>query len=308
MPNGQRIVITGATGLIGRQLIEQLSRRGDHVTALVRDVERGRTQAPGAAEYIAWSSAMADGPWVSAIDGADAVINMAGTSVATRWSPEQKRRIRESRIDGTRNIIAAIAAAARKPRTLINASAVGYYGTSTSATFTERSGPGEGFLADICAAWEAEARTAEALGVRVVLLRTGVVLEPHGGVLAQVVPTFKLFAGGPLGSGRQWFPWIHIDDEIGITLWALDNEEVSGAINAVAPEAITYKQFSSALGDTLGRPSFFPVPKFILDMVLGEASMIVVEGQRVVPERTAALGYSFKHREIGEALRDLIAA
>jgi uncharacterized protein (TIGR01777 family) len=303
---GKRIIVTGATGFLGSRIIKLLSRRGDQVVALVRDIERGRRLAPGAAEYLSWSSSMKDGDWARAIDGADAVINLAGTPVAERWSDANKKKMRESRLEGTRHIVEAIGRAASKPRVLVNASGVGYYGTSDSKIFTENSPAGTDFLAKLCAEWEAEALKAEEHGVRTVIVRTGIVLDPHGGALARLLPTFRLFVGGPVASGKQWFPWVHIDDEIAIYLWAIDNEEVRGAVNAAAPGVVNSKEFSATLGKVLGRPSFFPVPKFAIDLILGEGSLILIEGQRVVPERTQALGFEFRHPELREALESLL--
>jgi uncharacterized protein (TIGR01777 family) len=306
MPDRKRIVITGATGLIGTRLVEHLAGRGDSVAVLARDPERARRVAPGAADYFEWSGSMTDGGWTSSIDGADAVINLAGSSVSTRWTSEQRKRIRGSRIDGTRHLVAAMERSARPPRTLISASGVGYYGTSKTKTFTEDSPAGSDFLATTCIDWEGEAIRAEGLGVRVVLLRTGIVLEPNGGALGKLLPTFRAFAGGPMGSGKQWFPWIHIEDELGLLIWALDNEEVSGPVNAVAPGIVTNGEFSETLGRVLGRPTFFAVPKFVLDLVFGEASLILVKGQRAIPERAEALGYWFRFPKLENALRNLL--
>lgn len=303
---GKRIVITGATGLIGSRLVRKLAERGDRVTALVRDTERARRQAPGAAEYLAWSSGNVSAEVAAALDGADGVINLAGATVGTRWSEKQKRAIHDSRILGTRGIIEAMGRAKQPPRALINASAVGYYGTSESKIFTEDSPAGSDFLARTCIAWEEEARKAEKLGVRVVLVRTGVVLDPKGGALAKMLPPFKMFVGGPMASGNQWMSWIHIDDEIEIFLWALGNEQATGPVNAAAPEPLTSRDFSALLGKVLHRPSFFKVPKFVLDLILGEGSLILTEGQRVAPERTEKLGYRFLHPRAEEAMRDLL--
>ncbi|MEP7218242.1 MAG: TIGR01777 family oxidoreductase [Bacteroidota bacterium] len=308
MAENKHIVVTGATGLIGRKIIKRLSERGDRVTALVRDVERGRRAAPGATDYLAWSSSMADGPWATAIDGADAVIHLAGSPVATRWSDEQKKRIRDSRVDGTRNVVAAIARASRKPAALVSASAVGYYGTSNDRVFTEEAGPGKDFLADVCRAWEAEALEAEKLGVRVVRMRTGIVLDPEDGALAKMAPTFRLFVGGPIASGRQWFPWIHITDEVEMFLWALDNTTITGAINGTAPGIVRNREFSSALGSALHRPSLFPVPGFALHLIFGDGAMILTEGQHAIPERTEKLGYRFRFPKLPEALHDLLGS
>lgn len=306
MAQGKRIVMTGATGFIGSRLVGRLAGRGDHVTALVRDVERARRQIPQAAAHLRWSSGSVSDEVAAALDGADAVINLAGATVGTRWSESQKKAILDSRIQGTRGIIEAIARTSTRPRALINASAVGYYGTSENKLFTEDSPAGGDFLAQVCKAWEAEAMKGEELGLRVALVRTGIVLDPSDGAMAKMLPPFKMFLGGPMASGRQWMSWIHIEDEIGIFLWALDNEEVSGPVNAAAPEALTSSEFSALLGKVLHRPSFFKVPKFMLDLILGEGSLILVEGQRVLPERTEKLGYRFIHPKAEEAMRDLL--
>jgi len=302
----RRIVLAGATGLIGSELTEKLAEQGDEVIALVRDPDAGRRKAPGAARYLRWSSSTKEGEWRDAIDGADAVINLAGATVATRWTEQQKRRIVESRVQSTRYIVDAIGNAGIRPRVLINASAVGYYGTSDSATFTEDSLSGKDFLGETCRKWEEEAERAREFGLRVVLLRTGIVLDPAGGALGKLLPTFRLGLGGPLGSGGQWFPWIHMEDEIGIILMGLDDERIDGPLNAAAPGIVTNREFSIALGKTLHRPSFFAVPAFVLKLVFGGAATTLLEGQHVIPERTVKLGYRFRHPQLDEALRDLL--
>lgn len=306
MAQGRHIVLAGATGLIGPKLARELVRRGYRVTILARDPESARRKLPGMTNYLPWSSSMKDGEWRTAVADSDVVINLAGATVATRWTEKQKQSIRESRIQSTRNIVDAIAAAERKPAVLINASAVGYYGTSETATFPEDAPAGNDFLAIICRDWEKEAERARELGVRVVLLRTGIVLDPDGGALAKLLPTFKLGLGGPLGSGRQWFPWIHRDDELDIILWALENEQVEGPLNAAAPGITTNKQFSNILGDVLHRPAIFPVPAFVLKLVFGGGAAALTEGQRAVPERTTKLGYTFRFPDLEPALRDLL--
>lgn len=306
MAQGRHIVLAGATGLIGPKLARELVSRDHRVTVLVRDPESARRKLPGMAGYLSWSSSMKDGEWRNAIATADAVINMAGAPVAARWTDQQKQRIRESRVQGTRNLVDAIAAAERKPAVLINASAVGYYGSSETATFPEDAPAGNDFLGIVCRDWEKEADRAREFGVRVVLLRTGIVLDPDGGALAKLLPTFKLGLGGPLGSGRQWFPWIHRDDELDIILWALENEHVEGPLNAAAPGITTNKEFSNILGNVLHRPALFPVPTFALKLVFGGGATALTEGQRAVPERTTKLGYRFKFPELEPALRDLL--
>lgn len=305
--NSSRIVLTGATGLIGPPLVKRLAERGDHVVALVRNVERARRAAPGAAEYLSWSDSATDGEWVSRLDGADAVINLAGSPISVRWTERTKREAHESRVRGTRNLVDAISRVSNKPRVLVNASAVGYYGACPKGVITESSPSGSDFLARLCAEWESEARKAEAQGIRVVLIRTGIVLDPRGGALSKLLTPFKLFVGGPLGSGKQPFPWIHIDDEINLLLWALDTPSVEGPVNATAPKVVSNREFCSILGEVLHRPSFLPVPEFALRLLFGEAVIILTEGQHAIPERTRQLGYLFRHDDPREALQDLLS-
>lgn len=302
----QRIIITGATGLIGSKLVRCLAERGDYVIVFSRDPERARRELPEASEHIRWSASMVDGQWVEAVAEADAVINLAGAPIAARWTSEHKKAIQESRINGTRCLVEAMGRAKRAPGVLVNASAVGYYGAMVNQPVTENSPAGSDFLATLCIAWETEARRAEAFGVRVVTVRTGIVLDPNEGALAQMLTPFKFFVGGPIGSGQQPFPWIHIDDEAGIFLWALDNAEVRGPINAVAPGIVSNLQFSRALGSVLHRPSLVPVPKFALSLLFGEGAIAISGGQQVVPERTTTLGYRFTHTDVEEALRDIL--
>jgi uncharacterized protein (TIGR01777 family) len=304
--NSRRIVLTGATGLIGTRVVKALSERGDHVVALVRDTERARRSAPGAAEYLKWSDSATEGEWVSRLDGADAVVNLAGSPISVRWTERTKQEAHNSRVRATRHLVEAIARVPGKPSVLVNASAVGYYGASPTGVVTESSPSGSDFLARLCAEWESEARKVEADGVRVVLVRTGIALDPRGGALAKLLTPFKLFVGGPLGSGKQPFPWIHIDDEVGILLWALDTPSVEGPINATAPKVVTNKEFSSILGEVLHRPSVLPVPEFALRILFGEAVVILTEGQHAIPERTRQLGYRFRHDDPREALLDLL--
>jgi uncharacterized protein (TIGR01777 family) len=306
MPEAKRIVVTGATGLIGGKIVQSLVGRGDEVVALVREVEKARRKLPPEVKLLQWSTSSADGEWVTAIDGAYGVIHLAGAPVAGRWSSEWKRKIRETRISGTRNMVEAISRAATKPEVLVGASAVGYYGTSPDATFSEDAPVGSDFLASVCGEWESETKRAEALGVRVVRVRTGIVLDPNEGALSKLLLPFRLFVGGPIASGRQWFPWIHIQDEVGIFLWGLDNPEVSGAVNAAAPGIMNNRDFSKQLGKALHRPSLLPTPAFVFRALFGEGSMILTEGQKVIPTRTLELGYRFLHPTLDEALGSLL--
>ncbi len=303
---GSRVVITGATGLIGPQLAAMLVDRGDHVIALVRNPERAAAVLPHGVELHRWSSSMAGGSWAAAIDGADAVVNLAGATVAERWTAQHRANIRTTRIDATRNIVAAIAAAAQPPRVLVNASAVGYYGTSPTAVFTEQSPHGADLLAEICAEWEAEAVRAAEFGTRVACVRIGIVLDTASGALQRLLLPFRLGVGGPVAPGSQWFPWVHSHDTVRMIQWAIDTEAVHGPVNAVAPGIVRNQEFARALGRALHRPSFFKVPKFVIRMILGGGAYILTEGQHVVPERSTNLGFQFKFPELPTALTDLL--
>jgi len=301
-----RLLLTGATGLIGTHLLRRLALRGDSVVALVRDPERARSNAPGAAEYVRWSAGSRSNDLPALLDGADAVVNMAGAPAITRWTERARATIRESRVEGTRSLVEAMARCTQPPGVLVSASAVGYYGLAPNGPVDESSGAGEDFLAQTCRAWEAEAVRAEEFGVRVVLVRTGLVLSTEGGVLASLLPLFRSFVGGPLGSGEQPFPWIHIDDEIEILLWSLDGYTVRGPVNAVAPGIVAYRTFARALADLLRRPSWLRVPAWALRLMLGKAAEMLLGGQEALPRRTLELGYRFRYDALEPALRALL--
>jgi len=279
-----RVTIIGASGFIGRRVCAALRARGDEVvTASLRD--------PAAA--------------AAACSGSLAIVNLAGAPVSERWTPQHKRDIERSRVDLPRAFIDALARLEHKPGQYVSASAIGYYGSSTSATFTESSSPGQGFLANVCVAWEAEARRARDLGLRVALVRTGVVLGAEGGALAKLLPLFKLGLGGIVASGEQWYSWIHIDDIVGIYLRALGGFD--GPLNATAPNPVRNRDFTAALASAVHRPAVLPAPAFAISLLLGEAASIVTEGQRVLPEATLASGYLFKYPEIGAALGAIVS-
>jgi uncharacterized protein len=299
-----RVTVTGATGRIGSRVVAALRRRGDDVTVLSRDA--GAASASLGVEARAWQPESEPAP-ADALVGRDAVLHLAGEDVAQRWSDDAKRRLRSSREQGTRNLVAGLRAAEPRPGTLVSASAVGYYGPRGDEPVAEDAAPGGGFLAQLCVIWEREAAAAEALGVRVVRVRTGIVLDKDGGALARMLPFFRLGAGGPVAGGRQYMPWIHVDDVVGIYLAALDGEAWRGAVNATAPDPATNKDFSRALGRALRRPALAPVPGLAVRALYGEMAQIVVTGQRAVPERALALGYHFAHRDLDEALRSALA-
>ncbi|CAB4880485.1 unannotated protein [freshwater metagenome] len=298
------LTLTGATGLIGRRLITALRERGDSITVLSRDPQRAARSL--GVEAIGWDPLTQPAP-AEALAGRDGVIHLAGEPVAQRWSPKAKAAIRDSRQIGTRNLVAGLSAAEPRPAVLLSSSAVGYYGKHRDERIDEDAPAGSDFLAQVCVAWEREALAAEALGMRVALVRTGVVLDPDGGALKTMLPPFKLGAGGPVAGGGQYLPWIHAEDIVGIYLAALDDTRWSGPVNGSAPEPVTNKEFSKALGRALHRPAIAPVPGFALRLLYGDMAEIVTEGQRAVPARALANGYAFKHPELDEALASTLA-
>jgi uncharacterized protein (TIGR01777 family) len=299
-----RITITGATGLIGRRLARELRRRGDEVTALSRDPDKAK-EALGT-EAHAWDPLAGPAP-TEALEGRDAVIHLAGENVAQRWTDESKRSILDSRELGTRNLVLGIKTATERPQVLVSSSAVGYYGPHGTEPLPEDTPPGDDFLAQVCVVWEREAQRAEELGLRVVRIRTGVVLDESGGALAKMLPFFKLGVGGPVAGGEQLLPWVHADDVVGMMLAAIDDERWSGPVNATAPEPVSNATFSKALGRALHRPALAPVPGFAVRLLYGEMAEMVTKGQNAVPSRALELGYRHRHPELDEALHDTLA-
>jgi uncharacterized protein (TIGR01777 family) len=295
-----KVAASGATGLIGARLVQRLKERGDEVTVLSRSPERAR-QALGV-DAVAWSVEDEPAP-VAALSGRDGVVHMAGEPVAQRWSGGAKERIRRSRAAGTRNMVAGLRAADPRPGVLVCSSGVGYYGPRGDEPVDESTPPGDDFLAGVSKEWEDAAQEAEQLGVRVVRLRTGVVLDKQGGALKKMLPPFKAGVGGPVAGGRHYMPWIHLDDMVGMILAALGDPRWSGAVNASAPEPVTNAEFSKALGRALRRPAFAPVPAIALKLLYGDMSEIVISGQRAVPARALELGYRYEHPDLDEALR-----
>jgi uncharacterized protein (TIGR01777 family) len=297
-----RVLLTGATGLIGSALCDALLARGDEVVGLTRDPERARPQNP-AVRWHAWQATTERPPEEALVD-VDGVVNLIGEPIDQRLTDEAKVRIRESRLVGTRNLLQGIELAPTKPAVFIGQSAIGYYGDRGAKILDEESQPGEGFTAEIPIDWEEAERKAEGIVPRVVIFRTGLVLTRNGGLLKQLLLPFKLGVGGPIAGGEQFMSWIHLEDEVGLFLWALDSDQVSGTVNATAPNPVTNREFSKALGQALHRPAFMPVPKFaVTAMRGGELADAVAGGARVLPRRALDMGYEFRHPELDEALR-----
>jgi uncharacterized protein len=301
-----RILITGGTGLIGRPLSAALVAEGHEVTVLTRNPDKVKDMTPGV-KLAAWDGQSAHG-WGHLVDGAGAIINFAGEGIGDgRWSKERKQKIRRSRLLAGKAVMEAISAAAVKPKVLVQASAVGYYGTGTGDKLvTESASPGNDFLSKVCFDWEASTASATRMGVRRPVLRTGIVLANEGGAFPKLLLPFKFFAGGPLGSGKQWLPWIHIEDEVRAIQFALQTEAVDGPLNLAAPNPITNREMARQIGTVLGRPAFMPAPGFALKTVLGDMSTLVLDGQRAVPARLQALNFQFQFETIEPALRDLL--
>jgi uncharacterized protein len=303
--DGMRVTVTGATGLIGPHVIGALQERGAQVSVLSRDAGRARKQLTDVGlepvEAYDWDLLNEPAP-AEALDGRDAVVHLAGENVAQRWSASAKQAIRESRVTGTRNLLAGIKRAAARPHALVSSSAIGYYGAHGEEPLDEDAPPGSDFLAEICVEWEREANKATALDMRVVCVRTGVVLDKNGGALEKMLPPFRLGVGGPVAGGRQFISWIHRDDVVGMIVAALADERWSGPVNATAPEPLSNRDFSRALGRALKRPALLPVPGVALQLLYGEMAEIVTEGARVVPAKPLVLGYEFEHAQLDEAL------
>jgi uncharacterized protein (TIGR01777 family) len=298
------ITISGASGLIGRRLLKNLLSAGHSVHVLSR---HAGTNLPPGVKLSAWDPVKGPPPEESLRD-AGAVIHLAGEPVAQRWNEDVKRRIRESRVTGTRNLVAGIAKLAQRPQVLVNSSAIGYYGSRGDELLAESASPGGDFLAGVCIEWEKEAQAAEALGVRVVRMRTGIVLDPRGGALKKMLPPFRMGLGGRLGDGRNWMSWIHAEDLSGLYRYAIENSAVQGAINAVAPNPAINADFTRMLARTLHRPAIFPVPAFALHLLFGEMSAVLLGSQRVAPKAAQAAGFVFRFANLDAALADLLSS
>ncbi len=292
------VLVTGGTGFLGARLCERLIQGGHTLTVLTRAPQR--QPARSGQTFVAWD----DPAWQEGLDRCQAVIHLAGEPlVGRRWTPQQKLVLRESRVATTQRLIDAMEASHARPPVLLSASAVGYYGPRDDEPLTEASRAGTGFLAELCQAWEGEALRAETLGVRVVRLRIGIVLGPGGGALTKMVPPFRWFLGGPLGSGRQWMSWIHREDVTSLMEWAMTRPSVRGILNATAPNPVTMQEFCRALGRAMRRPSWAPVPAALLRALLGEVADVLLTGQRVLPEAATRGGYRFRYPDVTAALR-----
>jgi len=301
----KKILITGATGSIGRRLMQELVVRGDEVTIFSRNPKRTKRKIVNQVRFIKWDYSKPE-EWKEYLNDVDVVVHLAGANLsAKRWNDEYKKIAYESRIFSTRNLVEAIKFVDQKPKTFICANAVGIYGNRYDEILDEQSLPGNDFLAKLCTDWENEARKVEQQGVRSVSVRTGLVLAENEGLMKQLVPSFKLFLGGWLGSGRQWFPWIHIDDIVRIYLHTIDNENITGAVNAASPGIVNNKKFSKTLGQVLHKPVLFPVPKIALRIVSGELGKYITDSQRISVEKIINSGYKFKFEKLKEAFKDI---
>lgn len=299
-----KVAVTGATGNIGRALVRELTAQGDEVTALSRNAVRARETL--GIEAVGWERPKSERPPAEALRGRDGVVNLLGEPLAQRWTEEAKREIRDSRILGTRNLVAALAELpeGERPRVLVSQSAVGWYGARGDEPVDESVPAGSGFEAQSTVDWEAEARRAEELGVRVVTTRTGVYLSQTGGALETMLPPFRLGVGGPVAGGRQYVSWVHLDDVVGALAFCLHTEAATGPVNVTAPEPVTNREFSKALGRVLRRPAVVPVPGLAVKVLYGEMAVVVTTGRRAVPRRLQELGYEFRRPDLEAALRD----
>lgn len=303
-----KVAVTGATGFVGHRLVEQLQAEGHQVLVFVRNPDRAAQLFPTAAfpnvEIVRYTPLEA-GDWQTKLTGCDGVVNLAGEPISERWTAERKQRIVDSRKLGTQALVQGIVQSEPKPQVLVNASAIGFYGSSETATFDESSQAGTGFLSEVCQAWETEAQKVKVAGVRLVILRIGIVLG-MGGAIAKMVTPFKLFAGGPIGSGKQWFSWIHRDDLVNLIVYALTQPEMAGTFNATAPHPVRMESFCQTMGEVMGRPSWLPVPAFAIEVLLGDGAQVVLEGQEVRPKRTLESGFQYQFPTVKPALEEIL--
>jgi uncharacterized protein len=303
-----KVAIAGATGFVGSRLVERLHAEGHQIIVLARNPERAVRLFPKTAfsnvEIVPYTP-LASGDWQQSLAGCDGVVNLAGEPISERWTAAHKQGIMDSRKIGTQKLVEAIAQANPKPQVLVNASAIGYYGTSETTSFDETSASGNDFLAEVCKAWETEAEAVKTSGVRLVILRLGIVLG-MGGAIAKMLTPFKLFAGGPIGSGKQWFSWIHRDDLVSLMLQALTQPTMAGTYNATAPNPVRMADFCTTMGQVMNRPSWLPVPAFAIEALLGDGAVVVLEGQQVLPKRTQESGFQYQYPTAKSALEEVL--
>jgi uncharacterized protein len=304
-----KVAVTGATGFVGTRLVQCLQTAGHQVKVLSRNVDHARkvfpTQAFPKLDIVAYEP-LESGSWQAEISGCDGVINLAGEPISERWTPERKQRILDSRQKGTEKIVEAIAKAEAKPSVLVNASALGYYGTSETAEFYETSEPiTQDFLSQVCHAWEEAAMPVKAYGTRLAIVRIGIVLGA-GGAIAKMLTPFRLYAGGPIGSGKQWFSWIHRDDLVNLFIKALSDPTMQGIYNGTAPHPVRMGELCDTLGKVMNRPSWLPVPDLVIEALLGDGAAVVLQGQKVLPERTQATGFSYQYPKVEAALKEIV--
>ncbi len=298
------VIVTGGSGLIGRALVEHLAKDGHELIVLSRNPDAVKNLPKGVSAEE-WDGKTAQG-WGKVVNSADAIVNLAGATISERWSDAHKREIRKSRVNAGKAIVEAVKAAEQKPRVVIQASAVGYYGPRGAEEITEDSTAGSDFLASVCKDWEASTAELDGMGIRRAIIRTGVVLDQHGGALPRMVTPVKMFVGGPLGSGKQYFPWIHLQDEVAAITWLIDNPNARGVYNLSAPRPLTNREFTQAIGKVLGRPTLMPVPAFAMQAMFGEMATLLLDGQREMPARLVKEGFKFKFTDAEAALRDVL--
>ena len=304
-----KIAITGATGFVGSHLVKKLATSDNQLIILTRNEANANRKFPASSfpnlEIVKYTP-QTSGNWQDKLSGCDAIINLAGEPIAEKkWTPSQKQELLNSRKIGTQKIVEGIKKADQKPLVLVNFSAIGYYGTSETATFDENSQSGNDFLGEICQNWEEEAKKVKETGVRLVIIRSGIVLG-NGGAIAKMIPPFKMFAGGAIGSGKQWFSWIHIDDIVKLVIEAINRQDIEGTFNGTAPNPVTMNELCNVLGNVLNRPSWLPVPSFVLQALLGDGSKVVLEGQKVLPKKTQSIGFKYQYPNLKEALIDIV--
>ncbi len=305
-----KIAISGATGFVGSRLVAKLHAEGHRILVLTRNTTFAQKVFPPQAfpnlEIIAYTP-IVSGAWQDTIAGCDGVVNLAGEPIAEgRWTPERKQEILNTRKLGTQKIVEAIAKSQPQPSVLINTSAIGYYGTSETASFDEDSANGKDFLAQVCQEWEAEARKVKDTNVRLVILRFGIILG-NGGALGKMITPFKLFAGGPIGTGQQWFSWIHLDDIVSLIIQALTKSTMEGVYNGTAPQPVSMNDLSTTMGKVMNRPSWLPVPGFAIEAILGDGAKVVLEGQQVLPKRTLESGFEYQYPSLQSALTQILS-